>query len=120
MRKTSIDEILRNRILFIGGKGEGIPEVATEEGVQVYLGSPDSLIKELEAFVSLVQSSERAEFVKMWESHYTASGSPIDHIKTWGEEIDKLKLSINGNVGDNKEEVGASSEASGESKEEGK
>lgn len=47
MTETNIEEILRNRIVY---NGTSIPESLTKDtrDLQVYLGTPDSLIKELE------------------------------------------------------------------------
>lgn len=55
--KNAVEEVLRNRILFIGGDKDPIPNVSHPDGVQVYYGSPAELIKELATVVEEFYSS---------------------------------------------------------------
>lgn len=61
--KQKIEEILRNRILFIGKKGEGTPEFKDTDH-QVYTGYPQQLISELQALIDSEVKRVLSEIVK--------------------------------------------------------
>ena len=45
--RDRIEEVLRNRILFIGGEADELPSLRNHAGVQIYSGCPNDLINEL-------------------------------------------------------------------------
>lgn len=86
--KKEIEEILRNKILFIGKKGDGTPNFKDTDH-QVYTGYPQLLIDELQALIDRAVREERERIINKVDNimDIERASDLKESLKTFGHEI---------------------------------